>query len=195
MNRMTLVVNFAVAIVLATNLAAVAQTPVPKDVDPAAQIEKLKKDLRQMSLDLSEAKGVITTVKEKTVRERLSRSIARMEQRCEDMSRQLSRIRFNPPVAIPIVSEPELAKFIEALRALSFDDKKATALKQYVPFQNFTCGQTVRLVKQFSFGDGQTQAAIMLYPRLVDPQNFYQVLAAMTFESDRDRVRKALKMQ
>lgn len=172
-----------------------AQGQHSRDEGEAGQLERLKKEVRQLSLDLSEAKGIVTSIKEKAVRDRLYKSIARMEQRCSDITRQVGRIRLTPALAVQSIAEADLTRFIESMRPLGFDDKKATSLRQFVMFHHFTCEQTVKVLKQFAFGDGQVQAAVLMHPRITDPQNFYQVLAAMTFESDRDRVRKALKMQ
>ena len=47
-------------------------------------------------------------------------------------------------------------------------------------------------MKTSAFGDEQVKIGAMLYPRAVDPQNFMQMTAALTFESDRQKLRRLL---
>jgi hypothetical protein len=81
---------------------------------------------------------------------------------------------------------------LTSVKAKSFDDGKVGVVEDAARHGHFTSAQAAELVKQCSFGKGQSRVAIVLYPRLVDPVNFHEVLAAMTFDSHRQEVRKAL---
>jgi hypothetical protein len=76
---------------------------------------------------------------------------------------------------------------------LSFSDEKQNFARDLVSSgYYFTCEQIVQLMKTSAFGDEQVKIGAMLYPRAVDPQNFMQMTAALTFESDRQKLRRLL---
>ena len=54
----------------------------------------------------------------------------------------------------------------------------------------FTCNQVVRLMGAFSFGSDQVDAAAMLHPHVADPENWFTVYQALTFDSDRRKLRQ-----
>jgi hypothetical protein len=161
----------------------------PTKPDPA----KTQDTLRQLTLDLREAKGLTAGIQDKKVRARMEDLIAQMEKRCDDLQKQVAGL--NPTPARTPVNDAELARFVKALQAEAFDDKKLPLLKDYARGNYFSSAQAAMLVKQFVFGKGQGEAAILLHPRLVDPANFYQVLGVFTFDADKDKVRQALGLK
>jgi len=48
----------------------------------------------------------------------------------------------------------------------------------------------MQLLGHFSFADGKVEAAKAMHPRLVDPENFFQVYEALPFEADRKKLRE-----
>jgi hypothetical protein len=50
-------------------------------------------------------------------------------------------------------------------------------------------------MKEFSFDSDRVEAAVHLYPLIIDPENFFIVLEAFTFDHDRQAVRKRLKLE
>jgi len=48
------------------------------------------------------------------------------------------------------------------------------------------------LVSVQRFGDAKTQTAILVYPKLTDPQNFETVMKEYQFEEDKREIRDAL---
>ncbi|AFW95981.1 hypothetical protein ANA_C13306 [Anabaena sp. 90] len=63
-------------------------------------------------------------------------------------------------------------------------------LIQIVPQNYFTSVQASQIVKEMKFGDREVEAAVMLYPQVVDHGNWFVVEQAITFESDRQEVRR-----
>ncbi len=49
----------------------------------------------------------------------------------------------------------------------------------------FTCEQAGQLMRVAALGDDQVKIAATLYPHLVDPENFAQLLALLPLTSDR----------
>jgi hypothetical protein len=154
---------------------------------------KPQEELQQLILDLKELKGLVGSVTDKVLRERLEKSVASMETRLANLQKAL---------AVPVAdttkkaaADADFQKFFAAVKKESFDDGKLAVVKDYAKTSYFTSTQAATLVKSFSFSEGQTQSAILLYPRLVDQANFFEVLGALTFESDKKKVRDALNLK
>src|SRR5262245_2340767 len=161
---------------------AVAQPPVkPQD------------ELQQLILDLKELKGLVGGVTDKVLRDRMERSVAGMESRLANLQKALGA-----PAADTTkkpVADADFQKFLAAVKKETFDDGKLPIVKEFANGNYFTCAQAAMVVKQFSFSDGQVQSAIALHPRLIDPANFFEVLGVFTFDSDKQKVREALKLK
>ena len=108
-----------------------------------------------------------------------------------------------PPVyqQQPVYQQPQIApvaggqfgSLLSQMQRLSFSDEKQNFARDLVSSgYYFTCEQIVQLMKTSAFGDEQVKIGAMLYPRAVDPQNFMQMTAALTFESDRQKLRRLL---
>jgi hypothetical protein len=68
-------------------------------------------------------------------------------------------------------------------------------LVQPVSKNYFTAEQASRIVDTMRFADDEVDAAVMLYPRVVDPGNWYVVEQAISFESSRRELRQRLSGQ
>lgn len=81
---------------------------------------------------------------------------------------------------------------LAAVQGEAFEDGKLGLLRDACQHNHFTSGQVVQVVAAFSFSDGMVEAAVMLYPRTVDPQSFFQVYGAFEFDDDKEEVRRRL---
>lgn len=172
-----------------TLFAALLTSPGLADT-PKPTSAELRETLRQLELDLREARGLTAGITDKSLRQRMVDLLGRMEQRRELLEKQLAGT--TAPAARRAIADAELDKFVKAMKGESFDDRRGALLRDFARNNHFTSAQAATLVKLFTFSAGQSEAAIALHPRLVDPGNFYQVLGVFTFEQDKDKVRKAL---
>lgn len=178
----------ATAALLALTLApaaAAAQT----EVDTTAAL------LHAMALDVREAGGLATGIQDAALRARIEAALERIERRRALLDRQVGAdagTRVPPPSPPPVVSEADLARLLQAMQAAGFDNRRLPLLKDFVARQRLGAEQGARLVEAFAFGDGRVEAAVAIHPRLVDPANFFQVLGALAFDGERDRVRQRL---
>ncbi|SRR3712207_1576098 len=88
----------------------------------------------------------------------------------------------------------EFRKLLDNVKYSSTNEKKRlieTALQQY----DFTSKQAKELVEQISFTSDQKEMMIKIYPYIVDKQNFEVVIGILSFGSDREEVRKALRLR
>ncbi len=155
---------------------------------------KPQDELQQLTLDLKELKGLVGGVTDKVLRDRMEKSVQNMETRIANLQKALAA-----PAAADTtkkaVTDADFQKFLAALKKEAFDSGKLPLLKDYAKGNYFTCEQAAKIVREFAFSDGQTQAAITLHPRLVDPANFFEVLGVFTFDSDKKKVRDALGLK
>ena len=90
------------------------------------------------------------------------------------------------------MSPSQFQGLLGQVQRLAFSDEKLNAIQDAVRSgYYFTCEQIVQLMHTSAFGDDQVKIGSMLYPQAVDPQNFSLLTSALTFESDRQRLRKA----
>jgi hypothetical protein len=146
--------------------------------------------------DLKEARKLVPTISDKTLREKLELLISRAELSAGDVRKELMDLMHATPARPSAgMPAPEFAKFLEALKKNAFDKDKVTFMQNFGARQPFTCEQAATLLKTFSFDDGRSEAAAVLYPNLLDPGNFYQVLDVFTFDSNKAALRKKLGLK
>lgn len=106
-----------------------------------------------------------------------------------------------PPPPPPVYQQPQImpvspgqfGPLLSQLQRLSFSDEKQNYVRDLVNSgYYFTCAQIVQLMKTSAFGDEQVKIASTLYPRAVDPENFMQLTSSLTFESDRQKLRRLI---
>jgi Domain of unknown function (DUF4476) len=96
------------------------------------------------------------------------------------------------------LSEPPLAAISDGDFSQLMDDLRRSwpnelqFLIQIVPQNYFTSVQASQIVKEMKFGDREVEAAVMLYPQVVDRGNWFVVEQAITFESDRQELRRRI---
>lgn len=89
------------------------------------------------------------------------------------------------PPAPTAASGAEMTRALNSLRAAAFRDDKMRVLREAAASLRFRTAQAVRLVAALNFGDDQVEAFVLLYPRLVDPENFHTAYQVLSHDSDR----------
>jgi len=72
----------------------------------------------------------------------------------------------------------------------SFDSNKLNVVKQAAGGNWFTSAQMASMMDLFSFGAGKVDAAVAMWPHMVDPENLFVLYNKLTFSSDKDNLRK-----
>jgi hypothetical protein len=161
-----------------------------KEKRPAAAAEAAS---REIMADLREARELLKNVYEKRTRERIELLLLKAELRLGEMQKNLAALAVS--VAPQPVAQADLDSLLKALRKEAFDNTKVPFITDIARTRYFTSAQARELLKTFSFDDGRGQAAVILYPRLTDPGNFYVALEAFTFDAGRNVVREKLKLR
>ncbi|MEG0888663.1 MULTISPECIES: DUF4476 domain-containing protein [Bacteroides] len=86
------------------------------------------------------------------------------------------------------MSDREFAAFLHSVKS-GFSSDRLKKIKE-VPL---TSAQCKVLVDVFSFTNEKIEAMIEMYPQVVDKRNYYQVIDMLTFTSEKDQVRDAIK--
>lgn len=177
-------------------LATVAIAQPSKLEKPAtAGLAAAAKDL---AADLKGARELLKQVTDRATRDRLELLITRSELKALELEKALAGVNIPsvPTIAAPQpMSAESFAKLMKGLKAEAFDDGKASFIASFAAQGRLTCAQARELLKTFSFDDGRTKSAVVLYPRLTDPENFFTVLDVFSFDSSRSEVREKLKLK
>ena len=132
--------------------------------------------------------------------EELSRLFARIQ----ELSRDLATLAAEPVViervieVAPAPQSPQVCdagdfgRVLQSVKAESFSDARLGVLRDAVGGRWFDVAQVKTMMSVFSFGDEKIDAAVLMHPRVVDPQNWYQVYGTLTFDSEKDTLRKRL---
>jgi hypothetical protein len=163
---------------------AVATTPPPRDSvaymlvqadDEAAALDRLAREVIDPNL-----------------RDRLLFRISRLDAALDEALFQMGRAtRPAPPpvVVVRTTSEPELLAILGAIQNEPFGDGKMAVMSSAISGRPFTASQAGRIMDAFTFDDDKVEAAAMLYPLVVDLQNWYTVYGHLTFSSSKDELR------
>ncbi len=87
--------------------------------------------------------------------------------------------------------DPEaFERLIEALEDASFSDEKMAIVKEAASKNYFTSKQVLAILEEFDFENDRLKAAKLLYPRVVDPENFFVVYEAFDYASSKEELRR-----
>lgn len=150
----------------------------------ATAIDELKEDLR-------DARKLLADIKERKLREQLELLLARAALTADDL-KELLATSPRPEPRRPITDE-DFAKLLANIKDQSFDDDKVEFIETFVKGRPMTCGQATEILKTLSFDDGRIKAAVVIYPGLVDSENFFEVLKVFPFDSSRKKVMEAIR--
>lgn len=73
-----------------------------------------------------------------------------------------------------------------------FPSGKLSIISMAVDYNYFTSAQVYTVLNALTFPSDKVEAAVLLYPMVLDPDAFYQVFGAFTFESSKEEVRARL---
>ena len=75
----------------------------------------------------------------------------------------------------------------------SFDDNKFDLLQVASLGCYYSCAQTARIMRIFTFGDKQLKVLRMMAPHIVDPQNATDIYNVLTFDSEKSEAGEIMR--
>jgi hypothetical protein len=100
-----------------------------------------------------------------------------------------------PPPPAPVVqpiTEDQLQRLSKAIERESFGDGKLRVLESGANQQYFLVPQVLKLLKRFTFAEDRLNAMRVLWPRVLDRENAYQLYGAFSFPSEKEELRKII---
>lgn len=96
-----------------------------------------------------------------------------------------------PPVVYPI-TEDQLQQLSKAIKRESFGDGKLRVLGAAAQQQYFLVPQVLKLLERFTFSEDRLNAMRVLWPRVLDRENAYQLYGAFKFSNEKDELRQII---
>lgn len=94
-----------------------------------------------------------------------------------------------PPAPVAM-SEAEFQDVLRAYRTAYYTSQKYVVLQEVSRHNWFTVDQVIRILQDTYWNTDKVKAGALLYPRVVDPQNWFKVYAVLHWESDREELRR-----
>ncbi|MBT3223052.1 MAG: DUF4476 domain-containing protein [Proteobacteria bacterium] len=91
------------------------------------------------------------------------------------------------PAAPTAMASSDFSSLVNTVRGRSFGDDKLSVIRTSAAHNHFSVNQVGQLVDQFSFGDDKVNAVQILAPKVIDPQNAFQLGNKFSFSDDRDQ--------
>ncbi len=85
-------------------------------------------------------------------------------------------------------AEVNIPALVETINNEAFDKEKLMVAKQALRRGNIYAAGVERIMRQFSFDDARLEFAKYAYKRCIDPQNYYRVNNAFTFDSNKEKL-------
>ena len=80
--------------------------------------------------------------------------------------------------------------FLGNVKKEPFKDDRIALINAALASSDFTSGQCLQLTKLYTFDDDRMEIMKMMYPRIVDKEAFFTVIATLTFSSNKDEMNK-----
>ena len=95
------------------------------------------------------------------------------------------------PVVYPI-ADPALQNLLTAIKKEPFSNDKLRVLQQAAPVNYFLVAQLQQVLVRFDFPKDKLQAMRVLKPRILNPEQSFQLYSSFSFSSDKEELRKIL---
>lgn len=150
---------------------------------------------------LDRARALALDAPRRQVDHELVEEIERAHDRLVRLQRRLRRapvVQPEPPVIVeetvsPLVAfaDPDFLAFLRQVKRAAFDDDRMLLLREVVKHRAFTTTQVIDVLDEVSFE--KVEAAVLLYPNVVDPESFVRVYDELNFTSDRRELAERLE--
>ena len=98
-----------------------------------------------------------------------------------------------PMYPVYCLDDASFSKLYNKVKKASFDDTKFDLLEVASLGCYYSCAQTVRMMKMFSFGDEQLKVLRMMAPRIIDPQNATDIYKVFSFDSEKEKAGEIMR--
>jgi hypothetical protein len=173
----------------------------PAIVDTAA----LFTEVRTLELEISAVERAASAVRDNRLRGILMVQVNRMKSRTQRLRGKLSHARSvvgQPAFAvvpaslgyinIRPVSPTNFEEMRRTLRDTPFSDARLKTLRHLARRNHFTTKQSRQVAKLFPFVNERLEALTIMYPSVVNPEQYHRVLDLLSFSSHRQKLLKRI---
>ena len=89
-----------------------------------------------------------------------------------------------------VMNDQLFKTFYNNLKKEPFEDDRMALLNTALANSDFTSAQCLQVTKLYTFDDDRMAIMKKMYPRIVDKEAFFTVIATLTFSSNKDEMNK-----
>lgn len=187
-------VLFLIAVSSSTSHAQTSPS-VERDGSRGISPAQAKQEIDAIVKDLRDARASAGRINDRAIREKIEGLLSRAELRARDLSDALARTRPSQSQAAAPLPAEQFEKLLKGLKNEAFDEGKLTYIENFASRVPLSCAQAAALLSCFAFDVKRIEAIKPIYPNLVDPLNFNDVLAVYKFSSSRAEARRAVGLK
>jgi hypothetical protein len=94
--------------------------------------------------------------------------------------------------AMKAMSESDFNMLMNKVKAESFSEDQLRVIRTATKNANYNVAQIVRMIDTMTYSDDKIEALRIMYPKVVDPKNNYQILDAMTYSADKEKAEEII---
>jgi len=91
------------------------------------------------------------------------------------------------------MGESSFQELLKSIENESFENTRTEILEDAAGRNYFTCQQLIDILKLFTFENNKIQACKIVYPKLVDQENFHMVYPSFTFSASKTEIKEWIK--
>jgi hypothetical protein len=96
---------------------------------------------------------------------------------------------------IPVITampDPDYRSLVNSINNESFEENKVSVLQSSVKYNYFSVDQIIGLMGLSTFSSWKLKALELTYPFVVDKNNSYKIINALTFSQDKQKAREII---
>lgn len=91
------------------------------------------------------------------------------------------------------LDDASFSRLYNKVKGASFDDNKLDLIEVASLGCFYSCSQTARMMKIFTFGDKQLKVLRLMAPHIVDPENAIAIYGVLTFDSEKSKAGEIMR--
>ena len=91
------------------------------------------------------------------------------------------------------LDDTSFSRLYNKVKNATFDDNKFDLIEVASLGCYYSCAQTARMMRLFTFGDKQLRVLRMMAPHIVDPQNATDIYNVLTFDSEKSKAGEIIR--
>ncbi|QQS34838.1 MAG: DUF4476 domain-containing protein [Ignavibacteriales bacterium] len=93
------------------------------------------------------------------------------------------------PVEPMAMNEVDFQQLYNSVKNESYESDQLSIIEISARYNYFSVAQLVRLLELFSYSNGKVEMVRILYPNVIDKYNAHQLINALTYSSDKEKVK------